>query len=690
MSKFYQSLTEAIAAIEIPKVDAINPNDIVEDNLSDYLTAISPKFSVLFIKKINTFHVFCIETKELIVKKDYIPIQSLTFISPEKLVAFANKKFHIFNLQELMETKEIIPFTINIPFEKVTKIGVDDSIENSIFYFAPDSFAVYRQYLDFPNDPPELIVSNVDLFSPAKNGIFISQMDGIKLIAIDNTHQIERFSLPIVDATMIAGGDTRFAVEVNHKIEIYNELGSLVQTFDACTKIDDQCESVLFITKNTIIFVEPYLGECRIKAVAAGKLQNVIYFWKMDGTCASYTAPNPKTNIVLLNDQYKETTEQNTEENEANNDENKRKQVQRKREEAAKQLQQRKGKQEKQSNQNKPKKEGKQPKKEEKEEKEEEKEEKESIDEQILHVEERSVPFILYTGSRAFSIKNFNEMLLKGDKPIMFLPIGFWKLSFGLISSTYEESYLKTHFEKYLGSECTVDIFENEPSVDPIYILAGPGQPIKSADMKAIGNLLKNKIEIDGPVHIFNPDPNSPLDIYYAQYFKHVLIGNQKLNIYDKIEDVPICIVTGIDIKNQKAPQIIADLFQFIKTPKASFPIKNCIYVLFASNQEAQQALEKDYSNVDGKTIEVVKFSYPLMRMNKNLNIQVTGVNPRDSEKDLFNLMKGQFKNLMHVWKQNPKDDSAFLFFINEKDINSARQKLKKPLKVGGNVIKLI
>ena len=295
MLSYFESLIENI---ETPRCNDVSPDAISTINYNDYQTAISEKFCVLYKKSKKSLYVYGIKKRQT--RKSACPdFSTIAFLKPNILVGYSNKNFYQLDLKNIFHDKELIPIAIETKIQQVTKIGVDNSSENRIFCFSESDNTIYRVNLSESNEEPEIIFQDVDLYSPAKDGIFLSKLNGLFYYSVDNSNINEVFNIPIVDADLITGGDSTFTAKYNGTFHIFNRIGKEIEgDIPPCHRIVDQGDSVLFIDDKKVFFVEPYFGEIQLQIVGGGILNNHVYYWTDQCQCFFNPLPNPKTVLV--------------------------------------------------------------------------------------------------------------------------------------------------------------------------------------------------------------------------------------------------------------------------------------------------------------------------------------------------------------------------------------------------------
>ena len=653
--------------------DFVSPKSPQQICYENYLFSISPSFSVLFDKSQKKLYIYSIILKQT-KSNDSFDFKSMTFLNNTTLIGYSQQIFYIINMEDLFTLDQNIPKTIHTQLTCITKIGIDHSNENSIFALDEDSHSIYRVNIEISDSTPQLLFEGVDLYSPTPNGLFIALLDCIKLINIDGENMTETFSLPIMDAIGIAGGQSRFAVLFEKKVEIYDETGQLTNTTQSFNTMWDQGDSSTLINNSIIAFIEPYYGETRaINTIAAGITNETIFYWTHDHEIRFTNLSNAKTNISLNIKNQKTNSNTNSDSNNSNRPnktrEDKRREIQKKRENAK----QSKPKQPPSQQQHK------------QEEKPVEQNEGEISLDLPTTGEARRVPFIIYSPTMGIKPNEFDKILLPGDQPLFILPFSPLHFYFGAIMSIHSQDAIKQSLMYHAGKYSEVDIFDDAPSVDPLFIITIPYKDISNQHLQALSKYLHLNFKSIGNVFTIMPDSNFIKSVYMIQYFKHLKINGHNIHYFEKPEQIPLVMLSfpmDIDLS------IINNLKQNVLPPGGvAIPAKKLLFVYYENMEQVNQVVAKDYYEYNGKAIEICRFTFPMMKDNKELNLRLS-TQSKDTEYQLFQAFKNKFNGLQHVWRE--QEEVICLFFLTKNDVIQAMKKLNKPIKLGRDTFSLI
>ena len=669
------------------KVPSVLLNDGVLSDIAEcnYLTAISKEFSVLFNKSNQELRVCHITEKKLYSKWSRCNnFEALCFVDDNTLIGFAEKKFYVMDMRMFGQGQFIVR---DFPayFEHVTSMGIDKLSETKqIFFLSSENHCVYRQNVE-TGDAPELICNGVEYMSVTNRGIVVSQIDGVRLIEVCGVQVSETLYIPILDVTCVTGGESCFTIRTQDGIHVFSEMGELRESIQYCDTISQQTNSNAFISSSDIFFVEPYTGQIKTHAVAAGFVGKMCFYWDLDYHCQTTLIPNPKINLVSKNSALPKVENHNNKPQKKNVDSEYRGQENRK-----KAMEQKK----KKDDERKKNEEKKKRKEDERRKKDEEKrgntgkydkkankvEEKpvEEVKEEFKKVESRTVLLIIHYGKNKFTPDLFQKYLPKGDTSKFAMPTAL-NIAFAACESTVDDNDLVQSLEKKIGDKTKVVLLPDDGSVDPFYVLAGPGQTIAAKDMKPILLLLGITATNYGSVFICKPKENEK-EIYAKQFLSNLEVNGKKVLVFDSINDIPAVIVYDVDDKN---PKKLENFMAPIKSPKLIIPQSH--FVQFMDKSAVDEALKLDYTMFDKKTATVVRFTNPPMKENKNLNLSVEGFSQKETDKAMFDLLKPKFKELAHVWRQN--DEFVNLFFYDEKHVKNAAKMISKGVKIGNTKI---
>lgn len=648
-----------VTNLDIPEPMTPPKQLAVEDfDYENYISATSNEYSVIYNKKEQNLHIANLNNKK-VVKYEKIPIESLGFVD-NRLIIFSNQEFYVSDIRDCYQSISSLKATsYKTEFRTVESICSIESMPDYMFYLVAEKHTIYKQKIS-PFEEPEVVIDDIGMLSPTKRGFLVSKLDGIYLYELDEDNLNEIFSAPIVDPKCLCGGDQTHAVITGNKLYGFNNTGDIVYE-SSDSPLNAYYNSPILIYQNNVSFLDPYVGEVRIKAISGAIIQKSVYCWDHNLEIKQQTMPNPKIDVKLL---PQEAPKANTQEPPKEKP---------KQNKSDKKSQQSKESPQKQTpkNDNKPNKKDK-------------KDSKDKSDKKSLtKVNGHFVNLRIKSPGAKISKQEFERCILAGDQPQMLQPCPPLNVSFAAIYSI--------HTDKDIISKITSTIKNSSAEVVPdemhnkgYYIISSPHTPITDKTIDILASSFDLTVYQSKNVFCFDPYNSDQFAKLSFSYLNKLVISNYSIRLYESVDQVPVVFVSNLPSKG-KREDIIAKIFEEMRDGIED--VVACgkdMSVVFKDVQIAKNAAEKNFMKFEDVKLHIVRFTEPFWRENTKIQVVVSGDIPED---ELYTALHANNKKVIHVFRRK---ENNVVVYSDRNAAQNGEKEFSQGKRVNGKLITII